>query len=171
MVSDECIGTNTLNRVFSHRVGIAEFERRQRAIISFDLEHREIGILVGTEQGGDKFAPVGERDGNFVAVGDDMPIGNDDPIGGHDYPRAQRILYTLAWRVGKHPAKKPIKQRIALERAVAAGGDHPSGKDIDHRRRHRLDQRRVGQTNLVERARHDTVLGHRRRGEREQYRY
>ena len=44
------------------RIAVAHLERRQRLAMGVDLEHREVGALVGQQDARLELAPVGEHD-------------------------------------------------------------------------------------------------------------
>ena len=61
-------------------VGIADGERRQLLIVRLDLEHGEIGALVGEQKLGFEFAPVGEHDADVAAAQDHVVVGDDEAL-------------------------------------------------------------------------------------------
>ena len=55
--------------------GIAE--RHGRQVLRVDLDHRDIGALVGADDLGLELAPVGEPHGHLVGVRHDVRVGED----------------------------------------------------------------------------------------------
>ena len=62
------------------RVGIAEVDEGQAFAAGIDLEHGEVGPLVGAQQTGGELALVGEHDGDLVGAGDHVVVGHDGAL-------------------------------------------------------------------------------------------
>ncbi len=58
-----------------------KLERRQIFVLAgIDLEDGEIGALVGEQELGFEFAPVGEHDADVGAAQDHMVVGDDETL-------------------------------------------------------------------------------------------
>src|SRR6516225_2652021 len=95
--------------------GIAELHDRQ--IRAIDLDHRDIGALVGTDHLGGKLAPVGEAHGHLVGIGNHVGVGQDVAVGVDDEAGARtshRRLPPLWALIGCRNAETPeeIIERI-----------------------------------------------------------
>ena len=55
-----------------------KFERRQILFAGIDLEHGQIGALIGKHELGFEFALVGKDDADVGAALDDVIVGDDD---------------------------------------------------------------------------------------------
>ncbi len=68
----------------AQRIGVAEHDRRERNAL--DLEHRDVGVRVGTDCLRLEFLAVGERDLYLVGGFDDVVIGENVSLGTDDHP-------------------------------------------------------------------------------------
>jgi hypothetical protein len=93
-----------------------------------------------------------ERDLHLAGAFDDVVVGDHEPGGIDDDAGAERAQHLLA----RHRAKELAEQRIVHERVAVF--DDPGGVDVDHRRRHALDDRREGKLQLGGRGRTTAVL-------------
>ena len=123
-------------------VGIAHRERRQVLLVRIDLEHGEIGALVGEQQLGFEFAPVGEHDADIAAAQDHVIVGDDETLAVDDDARAQRILHPLARRAEDAVAAEEAAEERIGERPLLALRHEAPGIDIDDGGRGLLDHRR-----------------------------
>ena len=106
-----------------------------------------------------EFALVGERDLHVAGVLDDVIVGDDEARCIDDDAGAERALHLLPRHAAA--AEELAEERIGHERILVL--DHVAGIDVDHRRRHALHHRRIGQLELSGRSRHLALLGARGR--------
>ena len=138
------------------RVGIGEFKERQALAPVLDAQHGEIGALILEHQRCLELALVGERDLHFVGAFDDVVVGDDQAGGIHQHAGAERALQLAAAAAAARHAEEAPEDRIVEQRIAVL--HHLGGVDIDHRRRHPLHHRRIGQAQLG-RGRHAPLLG------------
>ncbi len=123
------------------RVGIGEVEMREALVRILQPQHREIAALVLEHDLGLELALVGERDLDLVGALDHVVVGDDEAGGVDDDAGAERALQLVA--VAARHAEEAAEDRV-LEQRVAVV-HHLGGVDIDHRRRHPLHHRRIGE--------------------------
>ena len=75
------------------RIRIVELEKRQFLAADIDLQHGEIGPLVGTEELSLEFTVVGEYGDDLVGAGHDVMVGYDRAVAIDDDARAKGVLY------------------------------------------------------------------------------
>ncbi len=127
-------------------IAVADFQHRQLLALGIDLEHGQIGALVGDDNLGIELAAVVQDDGDLLGALDDVPIGHDQAVTIEDDARAERLLHALARQAElRLIAKKAAEYRIVEKRRP--GLDDPAGIDVDDRGRHSLHHRREGEVN------------------------
>ena len=103
-------------------------------VFGLNLEHGHVGLGVGAQHLGPKFAPVGQLDGDFLGVLDHMGVGQNDAVGANDEARAlgahghvllrcamtaSALLTLLALLEAlEQLAQRAVEQRIAFVVAV-----------------------------------------------------
>ena len=110
-----------------------------------DAQHGEVAALVLEHDLGLELALVGERHLDLVGALDHVHIGDDEAGRIDDHAGAERALHLPAAAVARH-AEEAAEDRIVEQRIAVL--HHFGGVDIDHRRRHALHHRRVGQPQL-----------------------
>jgi hypothetical protein len=115
------------------RVGIAEWQSRQRLAAGIHLEHRKVGALVGEQHLGLVLALVGQHHPDVGAALDDVIVGDDEAAVIDDDAGTERVLHPLA-RGPEHAvlAEEMAKQRVVAERHEAALAHRALGVDVDH---------------------------------------
>ncbi len=73
-------------------------DRHLRQIPGFDLQHGDVGALVGADDLGLELATVGELDADLVGAVDDVGVGDEVAVGRDDETRTDRLLVELALR-------------------------------------------------------------------------
>jgi len=136
------------------RVGIGEVEERKALVAVLDAQHREIAALILQHQSGFELALVGERDLHLVGAFDDVIVGDDQSGGIDQHAGAERALQLAAGAI--RYAEKAAEDRIVEQRVAIL--HRLGGVDIDHRRRHPLHHRRIGQPQFGG-GRHAPLLG------------
>ena len=137
-------------------IAVADLQHRQALAMGVELEHGEIGALVGEQEVRLEFASIGEHHGDLLRIADDVVVGDDEAGGIEDDAGAQRLLDALA----RHAERRLIAEEATEERIVEERGrptaapDDAAREDIDHRRRHLLHHRREGQMNDFAARRH-----------------
>ena len=127
-------------------VAVAELDRGER-LRRFELQHREIGLLVDADQLGLDLGAVVEDDVDLVGIGDDVVVGDDDAGGVDDEARAERIglarleLAALVAALAGRPAavleevvEEFLERRARRQlrhRAALVGLDRLRGRDVD----------------------------------------
>ena len=106
-----------------------------------EAQHGEIAALVLEHDLGLELALVGERHLDLVGALDHVHIGDDQAGWIDDHAGAERTLH-LAAAAARH-AEEAAEDRIVEQRIAEL--HHLGGIDIDHRRRHPLHHRRIGQ--------------------------
>ena len=134
-------------------VGIAEVERREALAPILDAQHREVGAAVLEHDLGIELALVRERHLDLVRAFDHVVVGDDQAGRIDDHAGTERALHLLAWNAAA--AEEEAEERVLHEVAVV---HHLGGIDVDHRRRHALDDRSIGEPQLAGRGRHHALL-------------
>ncbi len=127
----------------------------KRSLDALDAQHGEIAALVLEHDVGWEFALVGERDLDVAGALDDVIIGDDEARRVDQDAGAERALHHLPRHAAA--AEELAEERVGHERILVL--DHVAGVDVDHRRRHALHHRRIGQLELSGRSRHLALLG------------
>ena len=164
-------------------VDVADLHRRQAG--GLDLDHRDVGALVGADDLRLELALVGQRDQHLVGALDHVGIGHHEAVGRQDEAGADAarllLLVGLLRPVRARALARGARQRLAEEAAeellhllvhLAGPALLPlrallGGADVDHRRPDLLDQ--VGEVGQAPRLR-KSGLGRQqrhRRGERQ----
>ncbi len=112
---------------------IAHLEEGELFAGVLDAQQGKVVAFVGGDELGVELAPVEQHDADLLRALHDVGIGDDQPVGLDQHARAQRVLHPLAL----------LGHARNRERQAA----HPRGRggvNVDHGRRHALDQRREG---------------------------
>ncbi len=78
----------------AHRFAVAEFHRLEW-LVRLHPKHRDIDLFILANHFGLQFLAIGENDGYFIGVGDDVIVGNDKPGRIDDEAGAERIRFAL----------------------------------------------------------------------------
>ena len=128
-----------------------------------DLEDGEVGLAVGQQDPGRKFAAVIQHDTDVIGLPDHVVIRHDDAVIRQDHARAERVLH-LRPRLPEFAEKVP-KKRVVGERRNAAFDD-AAGIDIDHGRRRLAHHGRETERDFRLRGRHPRLRLGGQRGKR-----
>ncbi len=110
-----------------------------------DAQHGKIAALVLEHDRSLEFALVGKRHFHLVGAFDDVHIGHDQTGGVDDHAGAERALHLPAGIAGD--AEETAEDRVVEQRIAVL--HHLGGIDIDHRRRHAMHHRRIGEAELL----------------------
>ena len=120
-------------------VGIAELDRREALAPVLHAQHREVGAAILEHDLGVELALVVERDFHLVRAFDHVVVGDDQAVGSTITPEpSERCTCSR----GNPAATEEAEERVFHEVAVV---DFLGGIDVDHGRRHALDDRGVGE--------------------------
>ena len=103
-------------------------------------DHRDIGHRVDADDLARQILPVRERHGDARGVADDVAVGHDD-AGRVDDEAGARRRAPAGGAAGRAAGARPACRAAPAAAAIAACAALDDG-DVDHRRRHPLDQRR-----------------------------
>src|SRR5690606_2183101 len=72
-----------------------------------------------------EFAPVGQRDGDLVAVLDDVIVGDDQSVRADDHAGSQGVLHPRHRPAEEIVAEEPLEERVIEERRHPGLDDAP----------------------------------------------
>ncbi len=101
-----------------HQVRVAELQRRQRARLGLDLEHRDVGARVAADDRRGQPLVVGEADVHARGALDDVVV-RDDVTGLVDHEAGAERLLGLALRAAE---PERIEERVRRDRDAARRG-------------------------------------------------
>ena len=152
------------------RVGITQCKRREFLVRNLDLQHREVGTLVGDQHLGLELALVRERHLDVRGIGNDMVVGDDQSIRIDDDARSERTGNALARTAETAVAPKEAPEERVLGKAVGLLLHQFALRvDVDDGRRRGLHQRREGQLHGSSRAWHGLLVSLGERARQEQH--
>ena len=102
-------------------VGVGNLDRGKAFLRPLDAQHREIRARISQNDFGFEFAPVAERDADFVRALNDVMVGDDEAGFVHDHARTERALHALhRHALRRRPAEEPPEELVVHERIVRA---------------------------------------------------
>jgi hypothetical protein len=131
-----------------------------------DLQHREIGMLVGQDRFGLEFATVVQYHGDLLGAANNVMVGDDHPARAEDHTRAERLLDPLSRQAERRLiAEEATENRIVQKRR--AGLHRAARIDVHDGRRDLFDDRRKREVDHFAAAGHRPGLSQGRRQRRE----
>jgi hypothetical protein len=108
------------------------------------LDHRDVGQLVGADDGRGQLSAVVERDDDAAGMTDHVVVRHDDPGGIDDEAGAGtfQLLLALAEAVAELLLERRAPQRGGKRVGELVAADGFGHRDVDDRGKHFLDQRR-----------------------------